>query len=174
MSTLGVFRDDFYNAISILAQSQFTKVTTAQVGTIMPANQMCGAGDCYIVYSGQTVAQSETTDTAVNIIAALNNAVAVAVAASQANGGGFATGLGVPQGMPNLFNVSWTLTIVNDNLTAGTLTLTAGTGVTFATAGGAGMTANVIVFTAAINLPTVAVYVMQVTSPTTVLMTRVE
>ena len=168
MAFKGVFSDDFYNAINVLPQSQQKSFTTSQVGTTLAASFLAGAGDCYITYSGQTVAQSQTTDSAVNIIAALQSAVATAYAGGL---GGFAASVNPPPGVPNLFNMTWTLSIVNQNLTAGALTLTAGTGVTLATNGA--QSATVITFAGAVTTPVIAIYVCQVTSPTTVLMTRV-
>src|ERR1700731_4984332 len=158
MTALGVFRDDFYNSIGALPQSQQKAFTTSQVGTGIPANALAGAGDCYITYSGQTVAQSQTTDTAVNIIAALQTAVATAYAGGL---GGFAPGVNPPPGVPNLFNCTWTLSIVNQNLTAGALTLTAGTGVTLATNGAA--SAAALTFAAAVTTPIIAIFVCTVT-----------
>lgn len=152
MSTLGVFRDDFYNASAILTVAQYN--TTAQASGVLAASSMTGAHLNYVL---STVATALTTDTAVNIIAALNNAVSVAVKASQANGGGFATGLGVPQSAPNLFNISWTLTIEN---TAAALTLTAGTGVT-------------LVGSAVVPTVSQRTWVVTITSPTTVNMQTV-
>jgi hypothetical protein len=169
MTTLGVFRDDFYNAMAILAEAQFSG-NIATAGTI-PGSVIAGADTTYLVESGAATAVALTIDTAVNIIAALQNAVAVAVKASQANGGGFATGLGVPNSssqFPNLFNISWNFVLVNQNTASGAVTLTAGagTGVTLATAGTASSTV--------VAIATTAIYVVQVTSPTTVLMTRVQ
>jgi hypothetical protein len=162
MSTLGVFRDDFYNAVSCLAQSQYN-ATTQGTGTVIAASVMAGAGDCYLNFSGTATAVAVTTDTAINIIAALNNAVAVAVKASQANGGGFATGLGVPNGLPNMFNIAWTFTIMNNNTASGALTLTGGTGVTItgAAGGATGLT---------VAIATQREYLLTITSPTTVSM----
>ncbi len=159
---LGAFRDDFYNAINVLPQSQQVAITTALSGTVLTAAQLSGAGDCYIVESGQTAAQTATTDTAANIIANLQNGVANVWKAQT----GFAPGVFPPSGVTNLFNVAWTLTINNQNLTAGTLTLTAGTGVTLATAGTT--SATVITFS------TFGVYVGTVTGPATVTLTRVQ
>lgn len=123
MTFLGVFRDDFYNSISVLPQAQY-KTTAQATGTVLAAANMSGAGDCYVNFTGQA-ATAITTDTAVNIIAALQSAVAAAVVAS---GAGFAAGVNAPLGVPNLFNVTYTLTIINNN--SGILTLTGGTGVT--------------------------------------------
>jgi hypothetical protein len=168
MAFKGVFSDDFYNAIAVLPQAEQAAFTTSQVGTLLPASALAGAADCYITYSGQTVAQSQTTDSAVNIIARLQQAVATAYSGGL---GGFAAGVNPPAGVPNLFNLTWTVTIVNQNLTAGALTLTAGAGVTLATNGA--QSATVITFAAAVTTPIIAIYQLQVTSPTTVTMTRV-
>ena len=54
MTAIGVFRDDFYNAISVLPNSEFAAFTTA-TGTV-PASALAGAGDCYVVASGQVTA----------------------------------------------------------------------------------------------------------------------
>jgi hypothetical protein len=168
MSTLGVFRDDFYNSQCILGESQFNAANIA-TASVIPGVSMAGSRTVYLTESGVATAVALTTDTAVNIIAALQNAVAVAVKASQANGGGFATGLGVPNSVgqfPNLFNVSWNFYVVNQNTASGAITLTAGTGVTIAT--------NGTVSAAVIAIATTAIYVAQVTSPTTVTLTRVQ
>lgn len=159
---LGAFRDDFYNALNVLPQSQSVAISGALSATVLTAAQLSGAGDCYIVESGQTSAQTATTDTAANIIASLQNAVATAWKTTA-----FAQGSVVPPaGIPNLFNVTWTLTINNQNLTAGTLTLTAGTGVTLATAGTT--SATVVTFS------TFAIYVATITGPAAVTFTRVQ
>jgi hypothetical protein len=148
MTSLGVFRDDFYNAVSVLPQSQYT-ATTQATATVLAATALAGAGDCYIVASGQA-AVSLTTDSAVNIIAQVQNAVATAYKQGL---GAFAAGVNPPPGVPNLFNTNWSLSIVNIN--SATLTLVAGTGVTLA-----GTT----------TVPTTAIrqYLVTVTSPTTV------
>jgi len=151
MTALGVFRDDVYNSVSVLAQSQFT--STAQASGTLAAAAMSGSGDCYVT---STTATALTTDSAINIIAAIQNAVAVAYKQGL---GSFAAGVNPPNGVPNLFNTSWTLTINNQ---AAGLTLTAGAGVTFV-----GTNA------AAIATLTSRVYVMTVTSPTTVTMQSV-
>jgi hypothetical protein len=149
MTSLGVFRDDFYNAVSALAQSQVV-ATTAGTSTL-PASSIAGAGDCYLDVSGGA-AVTYTTDTAINIIAAIQ--IAVANAYKQGLGS-FAAGVNPPSGVPNLFNTSWTLTINNQN--SASITLTAGTGVTLV-----GTNAGTIVTV------TSRVYVVTVTSPTTV------
>lgn len=148
MAHLGVFRDDFYNAISALAQTQYT-ATAQATATVLAASAMAGAGDCYVVASGQA-AVSFTTDSAVNIIAQVQNAVATAYKQGL---GSFAAGVNPPPGVPNLFNTVWTLTIVNAN--SATLTLVAGAGVTLA--------GNTTVVTASSR-----VYAITITSPTTV------
>lgn len=159
---LGVFRDDYYNALAVLPQSQFVAVSGALSATLLPAVDLCGATDCYIVESGQTSAQTATTDTAANIIASLQTAIQTAV-----KNASFGYQSVVPAiGIPNLFNAAWTLTINNQNLTAGTLTLTAGTGVTLATAGTT--SATVVTFS------TTAIYVGQITGPAAVTFTRVQ
>src|SRR5580692_9647481 len=111
MTSLGVFRDDFYNAIAVLPGTQFN--TTAQAtGTVLAASLISGAAECFVNSSGAT---SLTTDSAINIIAA----VQIAVANAYKQGlGAFAAGVNPPPGVPNLFNVSWTLTILNTNAAA--------------------------------------------------------
>jgi hypothetical protein len=156
MTTLGVFRDDFYNASSVLPQAA-TAATTQNGGTLLAAN-MVGGGDQYVLFSGQTTAQAITTDTAVNIIAQLQQAVAVAYKAQIA---GFGQSVQPPLGVPNLFNVAYTLTLVNNNTSVGAITLTAGSGVTIAGTAWAGA------------ITTTVTYVVTVTSPTTVTLTRV-
>lgn len=159
MPALGAFTSDYYNASSVLTNSAVSKITTALSATVLTAAQLSGAQDQYLNISGQTSAQTATTDTAANIIANLQNAVNLANIAA-------GNPLGVqPAGVPNLVNLTYTLTIANANLTAGTLTLTAGTGVTIT-----GSAA--VVFTAAAATPTVGVYVVTVTSPTTINLNR--
>jgi hypothetical protein len=151
MTALGVFRDDVYNSVSVLAQSEFT--STAQASGTLAASAMSGSGDCYVT---NTTATALTTDSAINIIAAIQNAVAVAYKQGL---GSFAAGVNPPNGVPNLFNTSWTLTINNQ---AATLTLTGGAGVTLV-----GTNAGTIATL------TSRVYVVTVTSPTTVTMQSV-
>jgi len=152
MTALGVFRDDFYNAVSALAQTQLT-ATAQATGTVLQATAIAGAGDCYIVASGQA-AVAFTTDSAINIIAQVQNAVATAYKQGL---GSFAAGVNPPPGVPNLFNMTWTLTINNQD--TGAITLTGGAGVT-------------LVGTNAGTIATVTsrVYVVTITSPTTVTM----
>jgi len=149
MTALGVFRDDFYNAVSALAQTQYT--ATAQASGTLTAAAIAGAGDCIVLSSGATAL---TTDSAINIIAQVQTAVATAYKQGLA---AFAAGVNPPIGVPNLFNVTWTLTIVNTN--AGTLTLTAGAGVT-------------ITGTATVLAGAEVEYLVTVTSPTTVTIQR--
>lgn len=148
MAHLGVFRDDFYNAVSALAQSQFN-ATVQATGTVLSASIMAGAGDCYIGASTQA-ATAITTDSAINIIAQIQNAVATAYKQGL---GAFSAGVNPPPGVPNLFNTTWTLTINNQN--SATMTLTGGAGVT-------------ISGTATILTVTSRVFVLTITSPTTV------
>jgi hypothetical protein len=149
MTSLGVFRDDFYNAISVLPQAQFN-ATTLATGSVLPASLISGAGDCYINSSGGA-AVAFTTDSAINIIAAIQ--IAVANAYKQGLGA-FAAGVNPPPGVPNLFNVSWTLTINNFN--SGTITLTGANGT------------SVVGTTTTILTGTQRIFLATVTSPTTV------
>ena len=86
-----------------------------------------------------------------NIIAWLQSAVAAAYKAALA---GFGAGVLPPTGVPNLFNLTYTLTIVNNNTASGVITLTGGTGVT-------------IVGTNTIAVATSRSFVVTITSPTT-------
>jgi len=148
MTALGVFRDDYYNAVSVLPQSQYT-ATAQATGTVLAASAIGGAGDCYVVASGQA-AVTFTTDSAINIIAQIQAAVATAYKQGL---GSFAAGVNPPPGVPNLFNVVWTLTIVN--LNSATLTLSAGTGVT-------------LLGTTTVVTTSSRTYAITITSPTTV------
>lgn len=155
MSQLGVFRDDYYNATAVLTAAGVVAITTNLSATVLTAAQLVGAQDQYLRISGQTAAQTATTDTAANIIAALQAAVQAANIAAGAP-------LGVqPPGVPNLTNVSYTLSIVNANTTSGVLTLSAGAGVTIS-----GLTGTVAI-------TATATYVVTVTSPSTVTLYRV-
>lgn len=154
MTSLGVFRDDFYNAISVLPQAQV--VSSTQNGGVIQATALAGASDCYASFSGQAGAQALTTDSAVNIIAQLQQAVATAYKNALS---GFGAGVSPPAGLPNLFNVSYTLTINNFNNTSGAITLTGGTGVT-------------ISGTNTIAINTQRVFIVTVTSPNTVTLTN--
>lgn len=155
MTHLGVFRDDFYNAVSALPQSQFNAST--QNGGVIAALLLAGAGDCYASFSGNAGAQALTTDSAINIIAQIQQAVATAYKAGL---GAFAAGVNPPPGVPNLFNVVWTVTILNFNTAAGVITLTGGTGVT-------------ITGTNTIAITSERVFVVTVTSPTTIVLQSV-
>jgi hypothetical protein len=148
MTALGVFRDDYYNAVSVLPQTQYNATTLAS-GSTLPASLLSGAGEVWISSSGG-VAVAYTTDSAINIIAAIQ--IAVANAYKQGLGS-FAAGVNPPPGVPNLFNVTWTLYINNQN--TGILTLSGGTGVT-------------ISGTATIAADTTRAYIVTVNSPTTV------
>lgn len=168
MTQLGNFRDDYYNASGVLTNSKVTSITTALAATVLTAAQISGAQDQYLNISGQTTAQTATTDTAANIVTNLQNAVA----AAQASPATFPLiGSGAqgnpPPGIPNLFNFTYTLSIVNANLTAGTLTLTGGAGVTFTGS-------NVVVFGTSATAPTTAIFVVTVTSPTSVNFSRAQ
>jgi len=161
MANLGVFRDSFYNAIHALTEAQ-AGAGLAATGTI-PAAQLAGAADCFVALSGTS--QTFTTDTAVNIIAQLQNAVAVA---QKANAGGFASALGdtPPLGVPNLFNLSWIVTFNTSGIATGG-TLAFGAGVT-STGSIAGLAPGTL------NVGGVTVYVVTVTSATTVNFARVQ
>lgn len=145
MTALGVFRDDYYNAAAVLTETQYT--VTAQASGVLAATAMAGARSCVILSSAATAL---TTDTAINIIAQIQQAVATAYKQGL---GSFAAGVNPPVGVPNLFNVTYTLTIVNTD--ASTLTLTAGTGVTLSG-------------TTTVVAASERVYLVTITSPTTV------
>jgi carbon monoxide dehydrogenase subunit G len=169
MTNLGVFRDDFYNAINVLPESVAVAGPTATA--TLTAAQLTGAQEVIIaVGNGAGAAQTYTTDTAANIIAALQTAVATA---AKANVGGLASSLGgvPPLGVPNLFNVSYTVTFSNQGTTAASA-LAAGTGVTIA-AVNAGMTATAIALGAP-NAPVATRYVVTVTGAASVTFTRVQ
>jgi|SRR5271165_909963 len=155
MAFLGVFRDDFYNGMSVLPQSQLTAITQL-TATILAASIIAGSGDVYIASSGNATAVAFTTDTAVNIVAWLQNAVAAAYKAAIA---GFGAGVQPPVGVPNLFNLTYTLTIVNNNTATGVITLTGGTGVTISGT-------NTIAVGASRS------FVVTITSPTTLTITN--
>lgn len=138
MTTLGVFRDDFYNPIGTLPMMQLKTISQAS-GVIAAAN-LAGASECYLVQSGATAL---TTDSAANIIAALVSAIQTAAA------GAFP--------LPNIQNITFTLSIWNTN--AGTLTLTGGAGVT-------------ISGTATLATTVERQYMVAVTSPTTITLTN--
>ena len=152
MTFLGVFRDDFYNATAVLSQCQVNAVTGTTSFTV-PAQDIAAAQENYI-NATPTNAVTYTTDTAVNIIAALQNAIAVALKANLAGGSGFASGVNPPAGIPNLFNVAVFVQI--NNLSGNLITMAAGTGVTLGS-GSNNVAAN-----------TSRSYVLTITSPTTV------
>jgi hypothetical protein len=169
MAFKGVFSDDFYNAIHVLPASAAVNGPTG-TGTLTGV-QLTGALEVDLaVGNGAATAQTYTTDTAVNIIAALNNALATAYKSGL---GAFAASVNPPTaGLPNLFNVSWTVTISNQGTTTASV-LANGTGVTLASQN-AGLTSTSIPAAAAANTPAVTRYVVTVTSPTTVTFTRVQ
>lgn len=109
MTTLGVFRDDFYNPVNTLPMMQYN--TTSQASGTIAATLLVGATECYISQSGATAL---TTDTAANIIAQ-------AIAAVQTSAKG---------AFPNPSVQGMTYTIYIRNTNASTLTISAGTGVT--------------------------------------------
>jgi hypothetical protein len=154
MTALGAFRDDFYNAASVLPQSGIGAGYTSTAGTLLAAS-IVGAGDQYVNISGQSTSFNITTDTAANIIATLQNIVATQYKAQIT---GFGAGVNPPVGVPNLFNLSFTLTLTNNN-SAGTVTIVGGTGVT-------------VSGTATIAFTASRTFVVQVTSPTTVTITN--
>jgi hypothetical protein len=119
MTALGAFRDDVYNAVNVLTNAQV--IQTAQASGVLLATALSSAVENYIV---STVATALTTDTAANIVANLQQAVAVAYKAQLQS---FGAGVNPPIGVPNLFNMSFFVQIAN---TAATLTLSPGTGVT--------------------------------------------
>lgn len=157
MTAIGVFRDDYYNAISVLPQAQYN-ATTQATGTVLSAAVMAGAGDCYVNFSGQAGALAITTDSAVNIIAQLQQAVAAAYKAQIAS---FGAGVQPPVGVPNLFNLAYTLTVVNNNTASGAITFTGGAGVTITSPAG-GAAGNVVAIASQRE------YLVTVTSPTSV------
>jgi hypothetical protein len=171
MATLGVFRDEYYNAIHVLPASQASNGPTA-TGVIV-ATLLAGALEVDLaVGNGAGAAQTYTTDTAVNIIAQLSNAINTAY---KANVGGFASSLAgnPPVAIPNLFNTSWTVSISNQGTTAAS-TLAGGTGVTIA-AVNAGFTSGAgNLALGAPNTPNVTRWVVTVTSAQTITMTRVQ
>jgi hypothetical protein len=149
MTTLGVFRDDYYNSMAALSQNQFTTYSTAGAYTI-PAASMAGAQEVYFASTAPGGAVNYTTDTAANIVARLQNAVLAQLQAT-----GFLSQAGaVAPGVPNLYNVSYYLDIINPNA-GGTITLVAGTGVT-------------ITGTATIAAQTSRGFLVTVTGPTSV------
>jgi hypothetical protein len=169
MGNLGVFRDDFYNAIHILPASQGTNGPTT-TGTLTAA-MLAGALECVTaIGNGGAGGQTYTTDTAVNIIAQINSAVN---AAYKANVGGFASSLGAQPavaGIPNFFNVTWTITLAHQGTAASTLA--AGTGVTLASLNAGMVSSNIPL--GAPNAPINSRWVVTVTSAQTVTLTRVQ
>jgi hypothetical protein len=153
MALQGVFRDDYYNAINVLPQSQYNTNASGASFTA-PASVIAGAQSVVLAVSGDASAQTLTTDTAVNIIAWLQSAVAAAYKAALA---GFGAGVQPPPGVPNLFNLTYTLIIVNNNTSAGAITV--------AGPAGGGVTVN---GTNTIAITTSRAYQVSITSPTTI------
>lgn len=106
MTTLGVFRDDFYDPVVVLPEGLYT--ATSQASGTLAASALVGAQEVYVAQSGATAL---TLDTAVNIIGQLQATISSQIANTS---------------QPSLLGVTWILTIRNSN--GGTLTLTAGTG----------------------------------------------
>ena len=156
MGHIGAFRDDYYNAIGVLPQTDYN--ATTQNGGVIAGTLLAGGGDVYVNFSGQTTAQALTTDTAANIVASLQTAVAAYYKQQLA---GLSAGVNVPPpGVPNLFNLTYTLTIINNNTASGAITLTGGTGVT-------------ITGTNTVAVGASRIYVVTVTSPTSVVLQNV-
>jgi len=161
MTNLGVFRDDFYNAVYALGACQAISGPTAT--GVLSASLLAGSQECYTSVGGTS--QTYTTDSAANIIAQLNTAVQ---AAYKANVGGFASALGATpavSGIPNLFNFSWYININTNGVTTGA-TLAAGAGVTLAALTGAPSAT-------ALGTGGNAIYIATVTGPTSITLTRV-
>jgi|HubBroStandDraft_4_1064222.scaffolds.fasta_scaffold41948_6 hypothetical protein len=161
MTNLGVFRDEYYNAIHALAEAQANTGPTAS--GVVGAALLAGAAECYVSLAGTS--QTFTTDTAANIIAQLQTAVA---AAQKANVGGFASALGStpPLGVPNLFNLSWVINFSGAGIVTGG-TLAPGTGVTLSNIG-------TTLSSTALAIGGVSVYVATVTGAASVTLTRVQ
>lgn len=140
MTTLGVFRDDFYPISVALPPTQYTASTANLASTVLAASSIVGAQETYFKASGQTAAQGITTDSAVNIIAALTNSILQAVKSST---------------VPQVQGASWIFEFWNANTSSGAVTLTAGTGVT-------------ITGTNTLAVGVGRVYIVTITSPTTV------
>lgn len=90
----------------------------------MAASIFSGSAENYVASSGATAL---TFDTAANIVANIQQAVATAFQASYAAGGTPSVSP-PPPGVPNLFNLSFEVGVRNTN--AGTLTLALGAGIT--------------------------------------------
>lgn len=161
MAAQGVFRDTFYNAMNVLTEAQAN--TGPSATGVIAATLLAGACECNLSLGGTS--QTFTTDTAVNIIAQLQTAVAAAI---KANVGGFAAALSdqPPQGVPNLFNASWIINISGTGITTGA-TLAGGAGVTLSNIGTLSPSAL------AVGAGTVSTYVAQVTGPASITLTRV-
>lgn len=134
MTTLGVFRDDVYNITATLPMVKYT--ADALASGVLTASRIVGATE---VYYKNTVATALTTDSAVNIIAALVAAIQTAAQGLQ----------------PTSSSVQGTNYVLYVWTTAAGLTITAGAGVT-------------ITGTATVATGVERQYLVTVTSPTTV------
>jgi hypothetical protein len=155
MTALGSFRDDYYNSAAALTAVQNTAISAASPTIV--AQQISGAVLTTLVGSGQTTAQTWTTDTGTNIVAWLQQVVAAAYKTQIA---GFGQTVNPPVGIPNLFNLTYTLRIYNINTASGAITLTAGAGVT-------------ISGSAVVAIATAVDFVVSFNSPNSVTITRV-
>jgi hypothetical protein len=147
MTTLGVFRDDFYNSAGVLPQNQYTAYATAGAYTI-PAAAIASAQDNFFETSGPAAAAAYTTDTAANIVANLQSCLTKANIAAGVTGG--------PPGVPNLVGLSFFFDLINTAATY-TVTLTAGTGVTI-TGTATIATGTSRGFTVTVNSPTAVTF----------------
>ena len=105
MTTLGVFRDDFYPNFTALPSYQFTSIT----GTVMPVASVAGAAECYVTSSN---AGPVVMPTGTQIITQVLNALLLG---------------GINQ--PVASGTTYFVRVINTNV--GTLTLTASAGQTF-------------------------------------------
>jgi hypothetical protein len=119
MTQLGNFRDDFYNPVNVLTNSQVN--STSQASGVLAASSIASAVENYVVSSGATAL---TTDSAANIIANLQTCLISQLKAQLANGSAGSP----PAGVPSLNNLTFYMQIANTN--ASTLTISAGAGVT--------------------------------------------
>lgn len=109
MTTLGVFRDDFYNYVNTLPMAKFT--SNALASGVVPASVLAGATE---VYYTNTAATALTTDSAVNLI---NQILTVIQQSAQ----------GAQPAVSQIQGLTYTLYVRS---TGAGLTITAGTGVT--------------------------------------------
>ncbi len=109
MTTIGVFRDDFYPGLTALGSYQFTSIS--QASGVIPVAAVSGTAESYLTQSGATAL---TTPSAAAIIAQILAQLAAA-------------GINQPA---NQIAAPFTYYVRVINTNAGTLTITAGTGVT--------------------------------------------